>query len=86
MIAIAPTIIALLMAVALVFTLAMVRENDLLKALAFSGGQSACFVAIYALLAAPDIVLAYVGASTVIPAVLLYVVWKTERFERGGSR
>ncbi len=59
-----------------------VRERDLVRAVVYSAIQSAMYALIYYVLMAPDIVLVYIPVSVgLIPAVLLFVIKKTERYE-----
>ncbi len=57
-------------------------ERDLLKAVLFSAIQSTLYAFLYYLLMAPDIVLTYIPVSVgLYPAVILFLIKKTERFE-----
>lgn len=83
-------ILTLLMIIAssllsLVFVYMAVTERDLLKAIAFSAGQSICYVILLQAMAATDIVMTYVAVSVgLYSALLVFVVSKTERFEEVG--
>ncbi len=57
-------------------------ERDMLKAVLFSAIQSTLYAFLYYLLMAPDIVLTYIPVSVgLYPAVILFLIKKTERFE-----
>ena len=59
-----------------------IMERDLLKAAIISAIQSTLYAFLYYLLMAPDIVLTYVPISVgLYPAILLFLIKKTERFE-----
>jgi uncharacterized MnhB-related membrane protein len=65
-----------------VFTYLAVTERDLLKAVAYSAGQSVAYSVLFQVFAATDILLAYIAISVgVYSALLIYIVGKTERFE-----
>ena len=65
-----------------VFTYLAVTERDLLKAVAYSAGQSVAYSILFQVFAAADILLAYIAISVgVYSALLIYIVGKTERFE-----
>ncbi|MEM3926488.1 MAG: hydrogenase subunit MbhD domain-containing protein [Desulfurococcaceae archaeon] len=60
-----------------------ILEKDLLKAVIFSAIQSTFYTIIYYLLMAPDIVLVYLPVAIgLIPAVLIILISKTERWEK----
>nr|WP_206204963.1 hydrogenase subunit MbhD domain-containing protein [Thermococcus sp. M39] len=67
-----------------IFSYLALKERDLLKALALSSVQSTFFAIGFYILAAPDIVLAYlaiaIGAYT---ALIILAISKTERYEVG---
>jgi len=64
------------------FAYMAITERDLLKAVAYSAGQSIAYTLIYYILMAPDIVLAYVAIAVgVYSALLVFVISKTKRFE-----
>jgi len=72
-----------LFTVAIVFTYKAITEKDLVKAIIFSASQSVAYGIAYAVLLAPDIMLAYIAVGIgMYSVILLYVVSKTERFER----
>jgi len=72
-----------LFTVAIVFTYKAITEKDLVKAIIFSASQSVAYGIAYAVLLAPDIMLAYIAVGIgIYSVILLYVVSKTERFER----
>lgn len=67
----------------LVFVYMAINERDLLKAVVFSAGQSICYAIILQATSAPDIVMTYIAVSVgLYSAILIFVVSKTERFER----
>lgn len=67
---------------AMIFTYKAIVEKDLIKAVIFSAGQSVAYGIAYAVLSAPDIMLAYIAIGVGIYSVLiLYVISKTKRFE-----
>ncbi|RLG85229.1 MAG: sodium:proton antiporter [Thermoprotei archaeon] len=66
----------------MVATYLAVTERDLVKAVVFSAIQSTAYAFMYYLLMAPDIVLVYVPVAVgLYPAVILFLIKKTERFE-----
>jgi len=68
---------------AIVFTYKAITEKDLVKAIIFSASQSVAYSIAYAVLLAPDIMLAYIAVGIgIYSVIMLYVVSKTERFER----
>ncbi|MEM0001873.1 MAG: hydrogenase subunit MbhD domain-containing protein [Desulfurococcaceae archaeon] len=71
----------------LVFVYMAITERDLLKATAFSAGQSICYAVILQAMGAADIVMTYVAVSVgLYSALLIFVISKTERFEEVSSR
>jgi len=75
-------ILALLGLLSMVATYLAVTERDLVKAVVFSAIQSTAYAFMYYLLMAPDIVLVYVPVAVgLYPAVILFLIKKTERFE-----
>lgn len=84
-------ILTLLMIIAssllsLVFVYMAITERDLLKAVAFSAGQSICYAILLQAMAATDIVMTYVAVSVgLYSALLVFIVSKTERFEEVGK-
>jgi len=77
-------VLAIVVSFGFVFSYLAMKEHDLLKALALSSVQSTFFALGFYILAAPDIVLAYlaiaVGAYT---ALVILAISKTERYEVG---
>jgi len=70
----------------IVFVYMAITERDLLKATAFSAGQSICYATILQAMGAADIVMTYVAVSAgLYSAILVFVISKTERFEEVGS-
>ncbi|AFK51409.1 Na+/H+ antiporter subunit [Thermogladius calderae 1633] len=64
------------------FTYLAVTEKDLLKAVAYSAGQSIAYSILFQVFAATDILLAYIAISVgVYSGLLIFIVSKTERFE-----
>ena len=75
-------LIAIAVSLALIFTYRAVLEKDLVKAVAFSAAQSTAFALVFYLLAAPDIVLAYVAIAVgIYTAIILFLIRKTESYE-----
>lgn len=75
-------VLAILGIISLVATFMAIMERDLLKAVVFSAIQSTVYAFIFYLLMAPDIVLVYVPVAVgLYPAVILFLIKKTERFE-----
>jgi len=71
--------------ISVVATYLAVLERDLVKAILFSAIQSTAYAFIYYLLMAPDIVLVYIPVAIgLYPAVILFLIKKTERFEEEG--
>lgn len=67
----------------LLLTYYTIVQRDLIKAAILSAGQSIAYALVYFLLAAPDILFAYIPVAVGIYTVLLlYAVSKTERLER----
>lgn len=61
-----------------------VKERDLIKAVVYSALQSGFYAILYYLLAAPDISLVYIPVAVgLVPGVLLVLIAKTERWEKG---
>ncbi len=57
-------------------------EKDMVRAIVYSAIQSAMYALIFYVLMAPDIVLVYIPVSVgIIPAILLFVTKKTERYD-----
>lgn len=60
-----------------------VKERDLVRAVVYSALQSGFYAILYYLMAAPDISLVYIPVAVgLIPAVLLVLISKTERWEK----
>lgn len=80
------TLILLMLAIilSLVFVYMAITEKDLLKAVAFSAGQSICYAILLQAMAAADIVMTYIAVSVgLYSALLVFVISKTERYESG---
>ncbi len=77
-------VLAVLGLISMVATFMAVLERDLLKAVLFSAVQSTVYAFIFYILMAPDILLVYVPVAVgLYPAVILFLIKKTERFEGG---
>jgi len=75
-------VLAVLGLLSMIATYLAVIERDMLKAILFSAIQSTSYAFIYYLLMAPDIVLVYVPVAIgLYPAIILFLIKKTERFE-----
>jgi len=75
---------ALLGIISMVATIIAILERDLVRAVIFSAIQSTAYAFIYYLLMAPDIDLVYIPVAVgLYPAVILFLIKKTERFEGG---
>ncbi len=84
MITLGLVLLAYLFSIAMLFTYKAITEKDLIKAVIFSASQSVAYAIAYAVLLAPDIMLAYIAIGIgVYSIILLYVISKTERYERG---
>ncbi|RLG80690.1 MAG: sodium:proton antiporter [Thermoprotei archaeon] len=60
-----------------------VIERNLVRAVVFSAIQSTLYALLYYILMAPDIVLVYVPVAVgLYPAVILFLISKTEREEK----
>jgi len=67
---------------ALIATIYVVRERDVLKAIVYSGLQSAAYAVMLELFFAPDLLIAYIAVSLGVLSVLfIYVLMKGERYE-----
>lgn len=78
--------IAVASLLSLVFVYMAITEKDLLKAVAFSAGQSICYAILLHAMAATDIVMTYIAVSVgLYSALLVFVVSKTERYEEVGK-
>jgi len=74
-------VLAALGLISMVATFMAVLERDLLKAVLFSAVQSTAYAFIFYILMAPDV---YVPVAVgLYPAVILFLIKKTERFEGG---
>jgi len=77
-------VLAALGLISMVATFMAVLERDLLKAVLFSAVQSTAYAFMFYILMAPDILLVYVPVAVgLYPAVILFLIKKTERFEGG---
>lgn len=77
-------VLAALGIISMVATYLAIVERDLIKAVLFSAVQSTVYAFMFYLLMAPDILLVYVPVAVgLYPAVILFLIKKTERFERG---
>jgi len=80
-------LLAFSLTMALIATYLVIKSRDLIKAVVFSAIQSIAYSLAYYLLAAPDIVLAYLAVGVGIYSVLLlYAISKTERYEEVEKR
>ncbi len=77
-------LLAFSLTMALVLAYSAIVQRDLVKAAVLSAGQSIAYAFAYYLLAAPEILFAYIPIAVGIYTVLLlYAISKTERFEEG---
>jgi len=77
-------VLAVLGLISMVATFMAIIERDLLKAVLFSAVQSTVYAFMFYILMAPDILLVYVPVAVgLYPAVILFLIKKTERFEGG---
>lgn len=75
-------LLAFSLTLALVLAYFTIVQRDLVKATALSAGQSIAYALAYYLLAAPDILFAYIPIAVgVYTVLLLYAISKTERYE-----
>lgn len=75
-------IMAFLVSLAFVLACAAIFSKDLLKAVVFSAVQVTCYVIIFFLLRAPDVMLVYFGtAGAIVTALLVQAIAKTKRHE-----
>ncbi len=75
-------LLALFMTFAFILTYKTMVEKDLVKAIIYSAGQAVAYTLALVLLAAPDLVLAYVAVGVgMYTALFLFVVSRTERYE-----
>jgi uncharacterized MnhB-related membrane protein len=78
------TLILLIVAslLSLAFVYLAITERDLLKAAAFSAGQSVMYAIMLQTMGAADIVMTYVAVSVgLYSALLVFIISKTERYE-----
>ncbi len=79
-------VMGLLGIISLIAVYMAITERDLVKAVLYSAIQSTAYAFLFYLLMAPDIVLVYVPVAVgLYPAVILFLIKKSERFE-GESR
>ena len=75
-------LLALFMTYALILTYKTLVARDLVKAVIYSAGQAIAYTLALTLLAAPDLVLAYVAVGVgMYTALFLFIICKTERYE-----
>jgi len=75
-------VMGLLGIISLVAVYMAITEKDLVKAVLYSAIQSTAYAFLFYLLMAPDIVLVYVPVAVgLYPAVILFLIKKSERFE-----
>ncbi len=75
-------LLALFMTYALILTYKTLVERDLVKAIIYSAGQAVAYTLALVMLAAPDLVLAYVAVGVgMYTALFLFVAARTERYE-----
>ncbi|OYT50045.1 MAG: sodium:proton antiporter [Desulfurococcales archaeon ex4484_204] len=75
-------VLAILGLVSMVAAILAILERDLVKAVIFSAIQSTAYAFMYYLLMAPDIALVYIPVAIgLYPAVVLFLIKKTERYE-----
>jgi uncharacterized MnhB-related membrane protein len=75
-------LLAFSLTLALILAYLAIVQRDLVKAAVLSAGQSLAYAFAYFILAAPDILFAYIPVAVGIYTVLLlYAISKTERFE-----
>jgi len=68
--------------ISLIATYLAILENDLIRAVVFSALQSTVYAILFYLLMAPDIALVYIPVAVgLYPAVVLFLIKKTERSE-----
>lgn len=77
-------LLAFSLTLALILAYFAIVQRDLVKAAVLSAGQSLAYAFAYYILAAPDILFAYIPVAIGIYTILLlYAISKTERFEEG---
>jgi energy-converting hydrogenase B subunit D len=75
-------LLAFSLTLALILAYLAIVQRDLVKAAVLSAGQSLAYAFAYFILAAPDILFAYIPVAIGIYTILLlYAISKTERFE-----
>ena len=75
-------LLALFMTYAVILTYKTLVEKDLIKAIIYSAGQAIAYTLALVLLAAPDLVLAYVAVGVgMYTALFLFIVSRTEKEE-----
>jgi len=75
-------LLAFSLTLALILAYFAIVQRDLVKAAVLSAGQSLAYAFAYFILAAPDILFAYIPVAIGIYTILLlYAISKTERFE-----
>ncbi len=75
-------ILAIVVSLGFLFSYLAMKERDLLKSIALSSIQSTFFALGFYILAAPDIVLAYIAIAVgVYTALIILAISKTERYE-----
>ncbi|MEM2005371.1 MAG: hydrogenase subunit MbhD domain-containing protein [Zestosphaera sp.] len=68
--------------ISMIATYLAVLEKDLVKAVVYSALQSTAYTMLFYLLMAPDISLVYIPVAVgLYPAVILFLIKKTERME-----
>ncbi len=76
-------LLALFMTYALILTYKTLVARDLVKAIIYSAGQAVAYTLALVMMAAPDLVLAYVAVGVgMYTALFLFVVSRTERYEQ----
>jgi uncharacterized MnhB-related membrane protein len=74
--------LAVMSTIALAFTYLAIIQKDLVKAIIYSAVESGAYLMVFYLLMGPDLALAYVAIGIgIYPAVVFFLVKKTERYE-----
>lgn len=74
--------LAVMSTIALIFTYLAVIQKDLVKAIIYSAVESGAYLMVFYLLMGTDLALAYVAIGIgIYPAVVFFLVKKTERYE-----
>ncbi|MEM1696137.1 MAG: hydrogenase subunit MbhD domain-containing protein [Desulfurococcaceae archaeon] len=74
---------ALLSLLSVIAVYMAIKEKDLVRAIVYSALQSGFYAILYYFMLAPDIALVYIPVAVgLVPAVLLVLVSKTERWEK----